>query len=88
MAASFKEKHQRPFPLESFAERIYERHASGSAELNIEGFELEAAELAEHRLMVHRTGAYRISQLFSPIPQPVCHEFFGIAPFGQRHTRC
>lgn len=61
-AKSFREKNGRDFPCDSFAERVYEWRKSDRADISVDCFEIEAAELAEHRLMIQRTDTIRKAQ--------------------------
>jgi hypothetical protein len=62
MAETFREKNGRDFPREAFAERVYEWRMADDADMNMEGFEIEATELSQHRLMIQRTDRIRTAQ--------------------------
>jgi hypothetical protein len=54
MAKEFEEQNGRPFPLISFAERVYQWKDSGNPYISVEGFELEFQSLVKHKLLIQR----------------------------------
>ena len=62
MDEAFCERNGRHFPLRPFAERVYEWRKSGESDISVDGFEVEAAELSEDRLMIQRTENIRKAQ--------------------------
>jgi len=62
MAAAFRVENGRDFPREAFAERVYEWRKADKADINVEGFEVEATELSEYRLMIQRTDTIKKAQ--------------------------
>jgi HEAT repeat protein len=62
MASEFTKKNGREFPLGAFAERVYEWRRSDKADIEMEGFALEAIELVHHRLMIQRTDPIQTAQ--------------------------
>jgi HEAT repeat protein len=54
MAKEFEEQNSRPFPLISFAERVYDWKDSGNPYISVDGFELEFQSLVKHKLLLQR----------------------------------
>jgi HEAT repeat protein len=54
MNEAFKERHGGDFPRESFSERVYDWRKVDRSDMDMKDFEVEAEELAEHRLMIQR----------------------------------
>ncbi len=51
-ATVFRQRHNREFRKEQFAERVYEWRLSGEPNLNVEGFEEESSVLVDHKLLL------------------------------------
>jgi hypothetical protein len=54
MADEFRLEHGREFSSARFAERVYEWQTSKEPYISLEGFEVEAAGLSKHRLMIEQ----------------------------------